>query len=280
MTRSSASPSYTYERERPLSDALAAFYAPGLAADTLVERTFALTSRVLRFSLNSHGVIDASTGELTAHFDCALPGLAGAFEAFGRHMAKYEPFRFDPKVNDGKPFSARDFYGQRELEDLDIYQEVYRPMRFVDHCFMHVPTGPEEVVFVGFMRDARPFDPEEKARLEAIRPHLVNGRALARSVTYAKALALSPELFGPAGFTPRECDVLFWLCQGESTPDIARLLGLRADSVRRVLHAVYDKLGVEHRGAATVRALEIARRLSGAGTPSGSAVTLRVATRV
>src|ERR1700710_2013077 len=114
-------------RDLPL--ALAEFYAPGLAADTLVERTFALTARLLPFALNSHGVIDEATGVLSAHFDCALPGLDDAFAAFGRHMGKYAPFRFDPEVNGGKPFSARDFYAETAFNDLDIYQEVYRPMR-------------------------------------------------------------------------------------------------------------------------------------------------------
>ena len=59
--------------------ALADFYAPGLTADTYVDRAFALTSRLLRFSLNSHGVIERKTGVLTATFDTSPPGLADAF---------------------------------------------------------------------------------------------------------------------------------------------------------------------------------------------------------
>jgi DNA-binding CsgD family transcriptional regulator len=266
-------------RLRELNLALVEFYAPGLATDTLIARTFALTSRLLEFSLNSHGVIDHATGVLSAHFDCELPGLAGAFEAFGRLMGKHAPFRFDPQLNDGKPYSARDFYGQAAFRDLDIYQEVYRPMRFTDHCFVHVPSSAGSTVFVGFMRDGRPFDADEKALLAAIQPHLRNGRVLAHALTAAKDLPITPEYFTRAGFTPRQSEALYLLTQGKDTSDIARILSLRADSVRRLLQGVYAKLGVNHRGAATVKAIALARRLHDAAPSAGSGVLLHVATR-
>ena len=263
-----------------LHAALADFYAPGLAAHTFVDRAFALTARLLPFSLNSHGVIDRKTGKLTANFDCAPPGLADAFAAFGRYMAKYEPFRFDPLVNGGKPFSARDFYGRQAFADLDIYREVYWPMRLDDHCFMHVPTGTDTIVFVGLLRDGRPFDRGEKDLLGLIQPHLSNGRKLALAMTGAEDTPVSPELFAGAGFTPRESDVLYWLTRGKSNEEIAKILRLRADSVSRHLRTIYDKMGVEHRVAATIRALNLARNLHARSLAGeGGEVTLTVRTR-
>ena len=72
---------------------------------------------------------------------------------------------------------------------------------------------------------------------------------------------MSPELFARAGLTPRESDVLYWLTQGKSNEEIAKILRLRADSVSRHLRAIYEKMGVEHRVAATVRAFALARKL-------------------
>ena len=244
---------------RSFTVALADFYAPGLTADTYVDRAFALTSRLLRFSLNSHGVIERKTGVLTATFDTSPPGLADAFGAFSQHMAKYPAFRFDPTVAGGMPFSARDFYSRPAFHDLDIYQDVYRPMRYVDHAFMHVPSGPETTVFVGFLRDGRAFDAGEKALMSALQPHLANGRRLAVAVTAAQDTPRSPEMFAEAGFTPRECDVLHWLALGKSNEDIAEILHVRADSVSRHLQAIYTKLGVENRVSAAIRALDFAR---------------------
>lgn len=265
---------------REFSAALADFYRPGLDADTLVDRTFALTSRLLRFSLNSHGVLDNRSGVLSANFDSAPPGLADAFAAFGRHMAKYPAFRFDPATNGGRPFSARDFYSRPALENLDIYVDVYKPMRLTDHCFVHVPSAPQTTVFVGFLRDGRPFDESEKTLLELLQPHLANGRRLALALSAAGEMPIVPELFARAGYTPRECDVLYWLTRGKSNDDMALLIGIRADSVSRHLRAIYAKLGVEHRVAATLRALELARRLhDDALARRGGKAAFAVATR-
>jgi len=246
---------------RNVNAALTDFYASGLAADTLVDRIFALTSRLVRSSLHSHGVMDPTTGALTANFDGTPPGLADAFAAFGRHMAKYPAFRFDPSTNGGSPFSARDFYSQASFQDLDIYQEVYRPMRLDDHCFVHIPSSPGSVVFVGFLRDGRPFDDREKRLLRTLQPHLANGRRLALAMTAAEDTPITPELFAGAGFTPRESDVLYWLTRGKSNAEISQVMRVRGDSVSRHLHAIYDKMGVENRVSATIRALDLARRL-------------------
>lgn len=263
-----------------LSAALADFYAPGLDARTFVTRAFALTSRLLPFDLNSHGAIDHRTGVLAADFDDTPPGLAEAFGAFGRCMGKYAPFRFDPTVNAGKPFSARDFYSRPEFHDLDIYQEVYRPMGYTDHCFVHVPARSGTTVFIGFLRGGRPFGAEEKSLLAMLQPHLANGRNLAFAVTAARDVPVSPQLFEQAGFTPRECDVIFWLTQGKSNEEIAQILRLRADSVSRHLQALYEKMGVEHRVAAALHALDLARELHAATLAlQGGAVSLVVPTR-
>lgn len=67
---------------------------------------FTLTSRLVSFDLNSHGTIDHASGALVANFDQTPPGLADAFAAFGRYMAKYAPFRFAPSANVGKPSTS------------------------------------------------------------------------------------------------------------------------------------------------------------------------------
>ena len=246
---------------RALSTALAELYAPGLDATTYVDRVFTLTSKLIPLVLNSHGLLDHSTRQLTASFDRHPPGLENAFSAFGQFMHKYAPFRFDPTTNDGRPFSVRDFFTKPGFEDLDIYQEVYGPMGYSDHCFVNIPAIPGKTVFIGFFRDGGIFSREEKELLELLQPHLANARQLAFAVTAANEVPLSPELFHRAGYTPRECDVIYWLTQGKSNDEIAELLRIRADSVSRNLQAIYIKMGVEHRVAATLHALALAKRL-------------------
>jgi DNA-binding CsgD family transcriptional regulator len=229
--------------------------------------------------LNSLGVIDNATGHLQASFDRHPPGLENAFAAFGTLMHKYQATRFDPGTNEGKPFSLRDFYSKPEFHDLDIYQEVYRPMGYQDHCMLHVRTDPGSTVFIGFFRDGGAFNENDKTLLELLQPHLANARRLAFATTANADVPLKPEMFAHAGFTPRECDVIFWLVQGKSNDEIARLLRIRSDSVSRNLQSIYVKMGVEHRVAATLHALAMAKQLHAETLAAqGGAVRLGVST--
>jgi DNA-binding NarL/FixJ family response regulator len=59
------------------------------------------------------------------------------------------------------------------------------------------------------------------------------------------------------GLTPRAADALLWLAQGKTNADIATILGITESTVKKHVQEMFDKLGVETRGAATVRALEV-----------------------
>jgi DNA-binding NarL/FixJ family response regulator len=59
------------------------------------------------------------------------------------------------------------------------------------------------------------------------------------------------------GLTPRATEALLWLAQGKTNSDIATILGITESTVKKHVQEMFDKLGVETRGAATVRALEL-----------------------
>jgi DNA-binding NarL/FixJ family response regulator len=58
------------------------------------------------------------------------------------------------------------------------------------------------------------------------------------------------------GLTARATETLLWLAQGKTNPDIASILGITESTVKKHVQEIFEKLGVETRGAATVRALE------------------------
>src|SRR6266516_7383089 len=59
------------------------------------------------------------------------------------------------------------------------------------------------------------------------------------------------------GLTPRAAEALLWLAQGKTNADIATILGITESTVKKHVQEMFEKLGVETRGAATVRALEV-----------------------
>jgi DNA-binding NarL/FixJ family response regulator len=59
------------------------------------------------------------------------------------------------------------------------------------------------------------------------------------------------------GLTPRVAETLLWIAQGKTNGDIAAILGISESTVKKHVLEIFEKLGVETRGAATLRALEV-----------------------
>jgi len=57
--------------------------------------------------------------------------------------------------------------------------------------------------------------------------------------------------------TPRVAETLLWLAQGKTNADIATILGNSESTVKKHVLEIFERLGVETRGAAALRALEV-----------------------
>ena len=59
------------------------------------------------------------------------------------------------------------------------------------------------------------------------------------------------------GLTPRVAETLLWLAQGKTNGEIAIILGNSESTVKKHVLEIFEKLGVETRTAASLRALEV-----------------------
>jgi DNA-binding NarL/FixJ family response regulator len=59
------------------------------------------------------------------------------------------------------------------------------------------------------------------------------------------------------GLSPREAEVLLWIAQGKTNEEIGIILGASRNTIKKHVLRVLDKLGVESRTTAAVRALEL-----------------------
>ncbi len=59
------------------------------------------------------------------------------------------------------------------------------------------------------------------------------------------------------GLTPRVAETLLWLAQGKTNSEIGTILGNSESTVKKHVLEIFGKLGVETRGAAALRALEV-----------------------
>jgi DNA-binding CsgD family transcriptional regulator len=84
-------------------------------------------------------------------------------------------------------------------------------------------------------------------------PESAPGRQL---LVLQERLELSAPLLRRFGLTPREAEVLLWVAQGKTNPEIGTILGLSAGTIHKHTEHIYEKLGVETRTAAAARAYE------------------------
>ena len=69
----------------------------------------------------------------------------------------------------------------------------------------------------------------------------------------------SPRPLERLGLTPREAEVLFWVAQGKTNPEVAIILSISKRTVQKHVEHVFGKLGVETRTAAALLAAEVLR---------------------
>ncbi|MBA3543738.1 MAG: helix-turn-helix transcriptional regulator [Chthoniobacterales bacterium] len=67
----------------------------------------------------------------------------------------------------------------------------------------------------------------------------------------------TPARLTELGLTPRQAQVLYWIAQGKTNPEIGTILGASHHTIHQHVNAILEKLGVENRATAMLRALEV-----------------------
>jgi DNA-binding NarL/FixJ family response regulator len=91
--------------------------------------------------------------------------------------------------------------------------------------------------------------------LAAIRARLARARQQAHPQFKPDFASAAP--LESLSLTPREAEVLLWTAQGKTNGDIAAILGNAEVTVKKHLQNIFEKLGVETRQAAALRALQV-----------------------
>ena len=250
---------------RSLAEALPALYAE----TTLTElpRTFAnVLARLIPG--DSHGVVvhDRAQKKRYWHLRPAAADHESRVPVFFANFHEFAPADYRRLTGSGEALALSDFVTRRGMERLAIHAEYYRPLGLADDLNINVQHGPV-VTCAAVLRRRRGFRREERELMNALRPHLKQAWANAQCFAHlsetaqsssAPAHTWSPEpLEVQFGLTPREAEVLLWVAQGKTNPEVAAILGIRPYTVRTHLERVFVKLGVETRHAAGLRAIAI-----------------------
>jgi len=149
-----------------------------------------------------------------------------------------------------------DFLSRREYHRLAIYQEACRPLRIEYMLSLWLDRRGAGMARLEFDREHRDFSERDRAVLDVLLPHLAQFRinAVRRRRT---AGSLDDRL------TRREREILELVADGLRNAEVARILWISPETVRKHLENAYEKLGVHTRTGAVAAIRRASRERSG-----------------
>ena len=149
-----------------------------------------------------------------------------------------------------------DFCSRREYHRLGMYQEACRPLGIEYMMCLWLDPDGAGLARIELDRNDRDFSERDRAVLDALLPNLAQFRVNA----VRRRRADDPVV---EKLTARECEILALVAEGRQNGEIARLLWISADTVRKHLENAYEKLGVHTRTAAVAAVRRASRARAG-----------------
>ncbi len=163
---------------------------------------------------------------------------------------------------DGRPYRFSDVISPAALHELELYEQVYRPMGVEHQMAFTLPATPGRILAIALSRGDPDYSDDERDLIERARPFLI--QAWRNAVEHT---ALRDELAGrppprqlaegmplgelrDMGLTQRQAEVLALVSRGRSNRDAGAMLGISERTVQKHLEHCYRVLGTPGRSAA------------------------------
>ena len=179
------------------------------------------------------------------------------------HVAYYR------ETGDGAARRLSDVVPTSQLQRTRFFNEISRPIRINWQLTFYEPLPQAGTLMLAACRKRTNFSDRDVLLFNLLRPHVAGawrrtiGRERLRGLREANSAALTNPDSAPnraalrtLGLTEREAEVLIWLSQGKTNPEIGIILGMSLPTVKTHLLHTFTKLGCETRTAAARTALE------------------------
>lgn len=209
--------------------------------------------RLIGSDLTTLVVCDIESGHRIVRPEGLLP--RSATEVFDRYFHEHPLVRAHSRNAHAVTTRISDLIRPAEFHRLPLYNDYYRPIR-IEHT-MAMPIHVDERFLVSFVfnRGGSGFGDRERDLAEVLRPQVANLYRYSVAIDKMPAMpADTLSLRAALPLTPREREVLDWVAAGKTNRDVAAILGASPRTVEKHLERIYEKLGVETRIAAVMRA--------------------------
>lgn len=188
-------------------------------------------------------------------------------ESFDRHFNQHPLVLYHAKQRGPGARRITDSISAVRFRETGLYNDYYRPLGI--DCVVALPLFVDDRWLVSFVqsRARQDFSGRDLTLLNAVGPALAAFYLQLKRLEAARASLherLGLDTGAAAALTSRECEVLDWVAAGKSNEQIGAILGISPRTVQKHLQHLYEKLGVESRTAAAMRAVAPRRDSAGA----------------
>ena len=237
-------------------DTLQAIGEACAGSDDFAQRGVTCLSRLVGSELTTLSVCDLDTGHRAVVSDRPGAISRSEIEVFDHYFYEHPLVREHGRNAAAVTKRISDCVPEGVFRDTPLFNEYYRAIG-INHVTA-VPIHVDRRFLVSFVlnrANGQGFSDRELALLEVVRPHLANLYRLGVAIEKTRELpADAPFDRAAAPLTPREREVLDWVAAGKTNRDVAAILGASPRTVEKHLERIYEKLGVETRTAAVMRA--------------------------
>ena len=155
-----------------------------------------------------------------------------------------------------RPVMITDFLPSEDFRKTNLYQKAYRQLGWNYQMLAGLWDQSEVSHSIALNRSKRNFDERARSIFEQLFPaflkamkcnHLINERL--------------NQLRSGVTLTQRESEVLHWVAEGKTNPEIATVLGSSSRTIDTHCTRLFAKLGFENRGAA-IKYVSMMKRLT------------------
>lgn len=185
--------------------------------------------------------------------------------AFARYAAQNPIADYFLRTRDGRATRFSDLISRRELHQLDVYREVYKPLAVEYQIAFTLPSGAERILGVALSRGKRDFTTSERDLLNLARPYLIQSYRNALTHTdllRASGMRVNIAALRGLGLTDRQAEVLRLIAMGYSSEHAASVLGISARTAQKHLEHCYRALKVNSRSEASRAAWAATRAIA------------------
>lgn len=242
--------------------ALTSEFADVSDASSLPQHFLRSLRGVIAYEFGGCHLIEPFKHHIAACFEPEPSPLPTEHKEFWR-LSKTHPLNKVAYAQHSRAWKLSDVISRQAFHGTEFYNLLYRPLGVDCELAAALPDVSESTafLFISLHRSRTDFSERDRMVLNLLLPELAKARrrlaasSNAPSRGIAAPCPLSDEnLFrdwlktrAEWELTQRECEVLFWLCQGKTNAEIGTILGIAERTAETHALHIYPKIGVENR---------------------------------